>query len=517
MFVYIEIGENICYTVIENAFKEGAVDGIGVIIDRIMEAIGNAGYDSGGQDEKVYRDEPIIMSAARDAEELPEKYREMKRIARTEYGETLGEWPLFYRQGKFMEDFSDSYEKEAYFMKYYPTYRQMSDRQLRTYFTWRTAVRAGEIKETSLSYAYVYLYELINLIGCADPAEALEKLTAFTEKYSEYDRSIIRFASRWAKDMRIYYGVSPEGETDPFDAASSSLSAPHDCGEDELFGAICTLSSFDLQKSKLYKTHPAEAKALVCRVYTAFSDYCGRARRQTLAERLFGKRDEAPYTVFPSAVFYDSKKGEDREYSPTPRRKYVYCNRRWTVSGYPEVRKKSTALGSLMRTVDSLIRPYFGMEATKPGKTVVTLGAIVEKECAAYFRELAEAEAGKIEFDFSKLGAIREAADETRERLTAEEDPFEFFEEEAAPETEEEIPEPVGILTPDEKEILKMILNGEDAASFAARRGTPLSVIVDSINEKLYDTLLDTALEYDGEVPFAVEDYESELKGIAGI
>ena len=75
--------------------------------------------------------------------------------------------------------------------------------------------------------------------------------------------------------------------------------------------------------------------------------------------------------------------------------------------GYPVIDKKSSVLGSLMRTVDSLLRPYFGMEQTKPGKTVVTLGAIVGKVTEEYFRERREAEARNIKFDFSKLDEIR--------------------------------------------------------------------------------------------------------------
>ena len=463
---------------------------------------------------KVYRDEPIVTTAAKAAEDLPEKYREMKRIAAAEFGVTLGEWALFYKQGKFMEDYCDSYDKNVPFLRYYPTYRQMNDRQLRTYFTWRTAVRNGEVKDTYLSYVYVYLYELINLIGCRDAEDGLEKLLAFTEEYSKIDSSIKRYAVRWARDMRIYYGIPCEKKENDPDGAAAVLSAPRLHGEEDLFDAICTLSTFDPLRSKLYKTHPENTRALICRTYTAFSDYCDKARKQTLAERLFGKECAVPYDMFPSAVFFDSRKGDDREYEESARRKFTYKNRRWYLTGYPVTEKKSSLLGSLIKTIDSHLRPYFGMEQTKPGKTAATLGAIVGKVTEEYFRELREAEARKIEFDFSKLGSIRTLSEITKEKLVSEEE-TDLPAGEALSIPAESLPKEDGcaLLTEAEKEILRAVIERRDAAALARERGVMLSAAVDSINEKLFETFFDTAIEFDGETPVAVDDYVEDLKG----
>ena len=487
------------------------------IIDAIISALSKK--DPAQDGEKIYRDEPIITTAAHAEEVLPEKYREMKRIAAKEFGVTLGEWSLFYKQGKFMEDYEDSYEKNAYFQKYFPTYRQMNGRQLRAYFTWRTAVRRGEIKETYLSYVYVYMYELINLIGCRDEKDGLEKLLSFTEEYSKIDSSIKRYASRWAKDMRIYYGIERARTADDPDGAASVLALPHDVSEEMLFGAICASSTFDPLRSKLYKTHPEEYRTLLCRTYTAFSDYCAKTRRQTLTERLFGKEFTVGYEIFPSAVFYDSRKKTDREYVESPRRRFVCKNGSWRMIGCPVTDRKNSALGSLMRTVDSLLRPYFGMEPTKPGKTVVTLGQIVEKETEKYFREQREAEARKIEFDFSKLDEIRELAEITKDKLVTEEE-AESEPDVKEPQEPEEAAAPVGeepFLTEAETVILKAVIEGSDAAAAAKERGLMLSAAVDSINEKLFEVLFDTAIEFDGDEPVAVKDYVEELKGYAGI
>ena len=41
-----------------------------------------------------------------------------------------------------------------------------------------------------------------------------------------------------------------------------------------------------------------------------------------------------------------------------------------------------------------------------------------------------------------------------------------------------------------------------------------LSVVADSVNEKLFDLIGDTAIIFDGDNPELIEDYIDELKGI---
>ena len=41
-----------------------------------------------------------------------------------------------------------------------------------------------------------------------------------------------------------------------------------------------------------------------------------------------------------------------------------------------------------------------------------------------------------------------------------------------------------------------------------------LSVLVDAINEALYEQLSDTAIEFEGDVPKIIEDYIDDLKAI---
>lgn len=100
---------------------------------------------------------------------LPKEIGQMRELQRTPRGRTWSETRLFYEQARLMEDFEDNCPYHGQFQSYYPTYRTMTDRQLRGYFTWRARVRAGQVEQTAASFAYVYLYELLMGIG-VEPA-----------------------------------------------------------------------------------------------------------------------------------------------------------------------------------------------------------------------------------------------------------------------------------------------------------------------------------------------------------
>ena len=124
---------------------------------------------------------------------LPDQYRKMREISRWQEdpkggaGRWLSEAELFYRQGLLMADFEDDCPYNGTFKSYFPTYNAMSDRQLRGYFTWRAQVRRGTVEETSTSFAFLYLYELICGIGVDDPLYGFNKIKAFWDAYRAFE------------------------------------------------------------------------------------------------------------------------------------------------------------------------------------------------------------------------------------------------------------------------------------------------------------------------------------------
>ncbi|MBN2220694.1 MAG: TerB N-terminal domain-containing protein, partial [Vallitaleaceae bacterium] len=100
---------------------------------------------------------------------------------------------VFYQQAIFMKDFEDDYSEQVPFSAYFPYYQMMGYEQLRSYFTWRSKVRKGIIEATSLSYVFLYLYELLNQIGVDHPEDGLFRILTFWSKYRFFDGTIDRY------------------------------------------------------------------------------------------------------------------------------------------------------------------------------------------------------------------------------------------------------------------------------------------------------------------------------------
>lgn len=239
---------------------------------------------------------------------------------------------------------------------------------------------------------------------------------------------------------------------------------------------------------------------------------------------------------------------------------------RWFIyRGYEHV-GKSRDLGRILRAMDRQMREdWDDPRALKPRPLAKYLEKIVVQASAEERRRELEAESRKIVIDLSKLGGIRAAAATTREALLVDEEiedepaattaptpsspaptasapmahPVHAGEKNAAPSvanptatdgtteaaTSPASPNPVAAedgQTPCGLDFLelKVIARVSEGKPFSdlLGPGKPMaSVLVDSINEKLFDELGDTAIEYvDGE-PRLVPDYVEDVRDICGL
>ena len=69
-------------------------------------------------------------------------------------------------------------------------------------------------------------------------------------------------------------------------------------------------------------------------------------------------------------------------------------------------------------------------------------------------------------------------------------------------------------LTPAELAFVRALLAGDAAAARQAVGAGMLSLMVDSVNEKLFDKLGDAAVEFEGETPQLVEDYRPDIEAL---
>uniref|UniRef100_UPI0028D4DB7B TerB N-terminal domain-containing protein n=1 Tax=Lachnoanaerobaculum gingivalis TaxID=2490855 RepID=UPI0028D4DB7B len=171
-----------------------------------------------GKSNTVYTDTPLPFAKGSDflkkKEYIPEKITEMRKLYR--YDDYSGQLSAknFYRQAKFMEDYEDDYHGQVCDISgYFTTYHDLSDKQLRAYFTWRTEVRNGVYNKTFTSFIYLYIYELLCGIGSSSPVDSLNKLKEFEEKFIEGgfledSTQIKRNLHRWYLEYSLVKGFS---------------------------------------------------------------------------------------------------------------------------------------------------------------------------------------------------------------------------------------------------------------------------------------------------------------------
>lgn len=562
------------------------------LIDRIMasERLQGSSHFS----ERVYASEPILTTGRQMANYLPDRYREMKAISRWETnsngsGRWLSEAELFYRQGTFMADFEDDCPYPGTFNSYFPTYNAMSDRQLRGYFTWRAAVRQGDVQESCLSFAYVYLYELICGIGVTDPMDGFQKLESFWQAYRVFSPKIDRYARTWLQDYVVYHGLSPQllepYKTLSFDRAlvaltraeelacarlanpqrgrrkkgSSALPLPGDpVAEQRLFDALDALSTYHLAGSRLYKSKPEALRHVCCAVFVRMSEYYRKQRKYSLTESLFGGQFELAYTMFGSAVFFEPERHPDADYELDEIHRYRCRNGAWSCERYQGNRSRNTKLGQAMRAADRILREGLGFDRPlkEQGKLPKYLQGLIEEEVTAWLAWSTAHAPVRVEIDLSQLTNIRRAAASTRESLLIDEEREGTGalldaadgntcdgERDDATHVDRAAPEPLPMavaaaspvepispsvaapaagythqtagLGSSEVGYLRALLEKDraGAAAIAKESRSSEDMLVDAINEALFDLVGDTVIEYGPDGPELIEDYREDVEG----
>ena len=576
---------------------------IKLLIERIMAEART--HQSARFSNEVYADEPILKTGRQMQNFLPDQYRKMREISRWQgdpkggAGRWLSEAELFYRQGLLMADFEDDCPYNGTFKSYFPTYNAMSDRQLRGYFTWRAQVRRGNIEETSTSFAFLYLYELICGIGVDNPLDGYDKIRAFWDAYRAFEPGIDRFARVWLQDYAVFHGLDPkllrDSKTVMFDNALIELRRtardlapasvpsgqapkrrktseptlplpPDEAREERLMAAINALSTYNLNNSRLNHSHHRDLRHVACAVYVRMARYYDTHRKTGIVASLFGEETAMPYTMFASAVFFAPERHVDCEYRLDPIHIYRCQNGFWECMRIHGSRQKSSKLGEMMRACDQCLRLALDpAHPLKEEKVPKYLAKIIDDEIVAWLSWDAAHQPVKIDIDLSQLGHIRSAAAQTREALLIDEEREDdttadaeatYFEQPGAGPVLDTIAEPVattmqqdeadeptisteqfGIvapllapaptpataapaditsaLAPAAEDYLRALLeqNAAQAASAVEKSEQSEDMLVDSINETLFDLVGDTVIEFGSAGPQIIEDYEADVRG----
>lgn len=462
-----------------------------------------------------YTDEPILPRKKTPEEKLPAPLKAARSLEKGAARMYQNRRSLFLNQAKLLEFYKDDYEGEYISHCYYPTYDLLNNQELRSYFAWRTKVRNGDIQPSCSSFAYLYLYELINGIGTGTPVEGLRKMDDFAAAYKEYESSLMNYYANWRKSYIIYYNLSDSflggEEREGEEAHMAVLDSAQEQTDDAVAAAVKQLAPGWLNRSKFYKTHQTDMDRVIVQVLRRMHQHYSARSKRTFSEQLFGSRETHSVDLFCYAVFCDPLRHENSRYYITDSHYYECRNGYWTETSCFIDSHKRRKLEDLMKTIDASLR--VALNDGKPIKSPSQLKwvtKVIEEEVAALLetQKQQEAAAKRVQIDYSALAQIRREAAITQDKLATEEE----MEEEAPPAVQPPPPQPEALpgdcpLDKTQYRLMQNLLYGGDT-SWVQREGKMVSVLLDSINEILYDVFQDAVIE-DQQV---VEDYIDELK-----
>ena len=518
---------------------------------------------------------------------LPPQYGDVRKLARDPEARRHSDAWLFCRQGRVLAAVEDDCPYTGTFERYYPTYNAMTDRQLRGYITWRTQLRRGIVTKTSTSFAFVYIYELLNGIGVDSLEDAYRELRRFWDEYRDLESAADRYMRTWLRDFVVYHGL-PRAliADDPalskeliLDEAMLVLMEGSRHTPDERFGAWATLSSYRIRSSRFYKEYPTDVQSVVLGVMDRLAAYYAKgSRKHDLFETLFGEKARLPCEMFRACVFEDVPRHPDATYELDAINRFTCVSGNWTHECYQGNRRESSKLGSILKEIDARMRLRYGYaHPLREEKTPKYLLAFIEKEIDAWLSWKAAHAPRVIEIDRSKLGGIRGDAAVIREELLIDEERGEQAAGFGSPvvadarglSAESDSPsgdagcacqesavagnegEPGGLVpasvAPERSRFEEGPLQAEETPAAEPHPDRPsnssslsvqelafvrgllagdsslppgpvgsVDMLVDAVNERLFDELGDTAIEFGPDGPAIIEDYADDVRGIVG-
>lgn len=349
--------------------------------------------------------------AAQDA-----KRQEFLRLRDTIFNKNKG--PV---NNTFLEQARKYADKEAEpsppvsFLCYWPTYDVMSESQLKWYFCWREFVRNGTYPHTTLSYIFVYIYELINEVGITDAEDGLIKLCSLWSAYRKLYTALDRYMGGWIADyIAIHFPQGlPEGTLErvvdkeikkklPENVIIESLfnGGERSSAAEEILVYIFKYSAYNPEKSKFYQTGDKEfIRSYLAGAFHRLNDYM----KKKTGKGIFASfTPEKPKRRMPyqNAIYQGGVRSVD-------------CGQ----YDYAENKKLKDFIANVVKAAENALRKLVGYKGKLKTELTPEYVGLIDKYIAERRKNEIIERRSKIDIDKSKVRQIIDGSDIIRERL----------------------------------------------------------------------------------------------------
>lgn len=471
----------------------------------------------------------------------------------------------FYVQGKFMEDYeehADSIDQLNEYKHYFTTYHDLTRSRLHVYFAWRTLARQGDFRPISISVAYMYFYELLCGIGTSSPQDALDKMESFVNGFVKAGHGGTGMADntrRWMFEFCVVNGFDAQTAkkyADPdmlkTDGNLAVLKDAASHSDEEVFAALRAFGGARLGDTPILGLDDVDGTHLFASLWRiAQESYTVEGK--DLFTACFGQRRAYAFHPFGNAIYWREEPYPDATYELDPLRSYRCRNGSWRSVNYDSINFHVYYISDLLHEGDRVFRKelktkrYLKERPDEAWATPIALQALAAERAAQE-----KTRRPKIVIDLSNLDVIRQDAAATRDSLLSEEEMAETGTGDETGAAGDAAAQPANAqpanaqpvagasaepgATPGatgaaegaaddvgegddaalHTTVLRMLLAGKNPETYLRERRLLPSVVVDDINEALFEQIGDSVVDYDGSTMTLVEDYREDVAGLLG-
>lgn len=241
------------------------------------------------------------------------------------YFQALSERERFLLDMRKYADVTKDRVESVDFFQYWPSYKGLSHAQKYWYFYWRTEIRNGNYLNTSLSYIYIYIYELLSCIGEDSPQACYDRLIrlwgAYRGEYPNLDNYLYDWTYDFCSIHHLDYTITIDKNLRYFRKRfmiDKLISEQEGKEKFKLsFYTIDAICNYAITKSKFYEEHKSLLQEAIPRaVELVNAIYINREGKNFLEMYPEYKEKKHEYFGFISAICADQYMRLECAYKP---------------------------------------------------------------------------------------------------------------------------------------------------------------------------------------------------------
>ncbi len=487
-----------------------------------------------------YRETPIAFGAGArpiglsslDERRVPERIRQMRRLHDYADDSYTQRHKNFFLQGIFMADYEDNAPWHGNLHRYFPVYDDLSVSQLRGYFTWRTQLRKGRFEEITPSFAYLYIYEILNGIGTKSVEEGIGRLVEFEKQYIDAgfgDDIMRRNLRQWRLEFAVVSGLPPDKLREyahpqilKTDAALYTLKNPQSADDAAVFDAMCAMGNAKLATSPVVTKKGDAGIHLFAETWRVALAKC-LIDGKNLFAACFGTRCSCHWYPLANAVYWRRYPMSPVVRELNPCHHFLIKDGGWFERCYRKINFNRELFAGFLHETDRQLRNYFRQVGgpMRERKEESWASEYVHSVIQADQKARIEAARPKVSISFTELDKIRDDALQTQDWLLTDDEkadapcetPVAAVE---SPSGQADETSPRIALDDFHAAVVCALLRGESPAPLIAAHHAMPEIIADALNEAFFDEIGDTAFSCDDGSLAIIEDYRDDVARLIG-